>query len=266
MSPFGFDHSVTAGIVSAKGRSLPEENYVPFIQTDVAINPGNSGGPLFNLNGEVVGVNSQIYSRSGGFMGLSFSIPIEVAMNVADQLRSKGKVSRGWLGVLIQDVTRELAESFDMDKPMGALVARVMPDSPAEKAGMQVGDIIIGFNGKPVEKSSKLPPMVGSASIDRPAEVVVLRAGREETISVNIGELPDEQLAMLGKEPQPEPDEKETIMGLVVSNLTQKQRDELGIAEGGVIVEEVQEGPARTAGIRAGEVIHDWKPLCHGCR
>ncbi|KHF24452.1 periplasmic serine protease [Solemya velum gill symbiont] len=254
-SPFGFDHSVTAGIVSAKGRSLPEENYVPFIQTDVAINPGNSGGPLFNLDGEVVGVNSQIYSRSGGFMGLSFSIPIEVAMNVADQLRSKGKVSRGWLGVLIQDVTRELAESFDMEKPMGALVARVMPDSPAEKAGMQVGDIIIRFNGKPVEKSSKLPPMVGSASIDRPAQVVVLRAGDEKTISVNIGELPDEQLAMLEKEPQPEPEEKETILGLVVSNLTQMQRNELGIAEGGVIVEEVQEGPARKAGIRTGEVI-----------
>ena len=254
-SPFGFDHSVTAGIVSAKGRSLPEENYVPFIQTDVAINPGNSGGPLFNLDGEVVGVNSQIYSRSGGFMGLSFSIPIEVAMNVADQLRSTGKVSRGWLGVLIQDVTRELAESFDMDKPMGALVARVMPDSPAEKAGMQVGDIIIRFNGKPVEKSSKLPPMVGSASIDRPAKVVVLRAGREVTISVNIGELPDEQLAMLDNEPQPEPDEKETVLGLVVSNLTQKQRNDLGIAEGGIIVEEVKEGPARAAGIRVGEVI-----------
>ncbi|OOY43980.1 hypothetical protein BOV92_09900 [Solemya velum gill symbiont] len=157
--------------------------------------------------------------------------------------------------MLIQDVTRELAESFDMEKPMGALVARVMPDSPAEKAGMQVGDIIIRFNGKPVEKSSKLPPMVGSASIDRPAQVVVLRAGDEKTISVNISELPDEQLAMLEKEPQPEPEEKETILGLVVSNLTQMQRNELGIAEGGVIVEEVQEGPARKAGIRTGEVI-----------
>ena len=140
-SPFGFDHSVTAGIVSAKGRSLPTENYVPFIQTDVAINPGNSGGPLFNLDGEVVGINSQIYSRTGGFMGLSFAIPIEVAMNVADQLRNTGRVSRGWLGVLIQDVTRELAESFGMEQPSGALVARVMPDSPAEKAGVKLSGL-----------------------------------------------------------------------------------------------------------------------------
>ncbi|MFT6624533.1 MAG: serine protease Do, partial [Cycloclasticus sp.] len=147
-SPFGFDSSVTAGIVSAKGRSLPQENYVPFIQTDVAINPGNSGGPLFNLNGEVVGINSQIYSRSGGFMGLSFAIPIDVALNVSNQLKESGHVVRGWLGVRIQDVTRELAESFDMKKPHGALVAQVLPDSPAEKAGIKVGDVIVSFNGQ----------------------------------------------------------------------------------------------------------------------
>ena len=253
-SPFGLDHSVTAGIVSAKGRNLPDENYVPFIQTDVAINPGNSGGPLFNLNGEVVGVNSQIYSRSGGFMGLSFSIPIEVAMNVADQLRTKGKVSRGWLGVLIQDVTKELAESFGMDQPMGALVAKVVPDSPAEKAGVMVGDIIIRFNGKEVERSSKLPPMVGSANIDRPADVVVLRNGKEKPISVNIGELPEDQLAAAGAGSK-KPEKQETTLGLVVSELTDEQREELGLDEGGVYVERVDNGPARAAGIRPGEAV-----------
>ncbi len=147
-SPFGFDSSVTAGIVSAKGRSLPKENYVPFIQTDVAINPGNSGGPLFNLEGEVVGINSQIYSRSGGFMGLSFAIPIDVALNVSNQLKESGHVIRGWLGVRIQDVTRELAESFEMDKPQGALVAQIVPDSPAEKAGIQVGDVVTTIDGR----------------------------------------------------------------------------------------------------------------------
>ena len=155
-SPFGFDHSVTSGIVSAKGRNLPSENYVPFIQTDVAINPGNSGGPLFNLDGEVVGVNSQIYSRTGGYMGLSFAIPIEMAMDVAEQLKTNGRVTRGWLGVLIQDVTRELADSFGMDHPKGALVARVMPDSPASVAGLQPGDVILEFNGMEITSSSKL--------------------------------------------------------------------------------------------------------------
>ncbi|MDQ7015466.1 MAG: trypsin-like peptidase domain-containing protein, partial [Gammaproteobacteria bacterium] len=159
-SPFGFEHSVTQGIVSAKGRSLPNENYVPFIQTDVAINPGNSGGPLFNLEGKVVGINSQIYSRTGGFMGLSFAIPIEVAMDVVEQLKSKGKVTRGWLGVIIQEVTRELAESFAMEAAHGALVARVLDNSPAAAAKIQVGDIITRFNGQRVSTSTDLPPLV----------------------------------------------------------------------------------------------------------
>ncbi|WP_353573300.1 trypsin-like peptidase domain-containing protein, partial [Candidatus Albibeggiatoa sp. nov. BB20] len=153
-SPFGFDHSATAGIVSATGRSLPNDNYIPFIQTDVAINPGNSGGPLFNMDGEVVGVNAQIYSRTGGFMGLSFAIPVDVMNNVVDQLKSDGKVVRGWLGVLIQDVTRDLAESFNMEKPQGALVAQVLPDSPAENASFKSGDIITKFNNQIVEHSS----------------------------------------------------------------------------------------------------------------
>ncbi|WP_428623593.1 Do family serine endopeptidase, partial [Sedimenticola sp.] len=162
-SPFGFDHSVTAGIVSAKGRSLPNENYVPFIQTDVAINPGNSGGPLFNLEGEVVGINSQIYSRTGGFMGLSFAIPIELAMNVVDQLRTSGEVKRGWLGVMIQDVTRELAKSFGMQYPYGALIAKVVPGSPSEKAGLEVGDVILKYNGTKLESSSMLQHLVGAS-------------------------------------------------------------------------------------------------------
>ena len=164
-SPFGFDYSVTAGIVSAKGRSLPRENYVPFIQTDVAINPGNSGGPLYNLDGEVVGVNSQIFSRTGGFMGLSFAIPIDVAMDVAGQIRRKGRVSRGWLGVLIQDVTGELAESFGMEKPRGALIAKVLSESPAEEAGFEVGDIVLNFNHLDVDRSSDLPPIVGRTKV-----------------------------------------------------------------------------------------------------
>ncbi len=164
-SPFGFDSTATQGIVSAKGRSLPNENYVPFIQTDVAINPGNSGGPLFNLDGEVVGINAQIYSRTGGFMGLSFAVPIDIAMEVADQLKTKGRVSRGWLGVLIQSVTRDLAESFGMDKPVGALVAEIVPDSPAAKSDLQPGDVIVEYNGDPLEDMSDLPPMVGATPV-----------------------------------------------------------------------------------------------------
>ena len=253
-SPFGFDHSVTAGIVSAKGRNLPTENYVPFIQTDVAINPGNSGGPLFNLNGQVVGVNSQIYSRTGGFMGLSFSIPIEVAMNVADQLRTTGKVARGWLGVLIQDVTRELAESFGLEQPAGALVARVLDDSPAKQAGIQVGDVILKFNGKDIQRSSQLPPLVGAASIDVPAEVEMLRGGERVTVSVNIGQLPDDPQTIAGM-PQPEDPGQPGRFGLKVSDLTPAQRQELGIQDGGAYIEEVQPGPAAAAGIRQGDVI-----------
>ncbi|MEJ2308744.1 MAG: DegQ family serine endoprotease [Gammaproteobacteria bacterium] len=255
-SPFGFDHSVTAGIVSAKGRSLPSENYVPFIQTDVAINPGNSGGPLFNLDGEVVGINSQIYSRTGGFMGLSFAIPIEVAMNVADQLRKTGRVSRGWLGVLIQDVTRELAESFGMEQPRGALVARVLSDSPAEKAGVQVGDIIVEFNGRKVMRSSALPPMVGASPVDKFSEVVVLRNGERVSLQVNIGELPDEELAAATAESgQPRPPSDTELLGLTVRELTAAEREATGLGKGGVMVTDVKEGPARTAGIRAGEAI-----------
>jgi serine protease Do len=254
-SPFGFDHSVTAGIVSAKGRSLPRENYVPFIQTDVAINPGNSGGPLFNLDGEVVGVNSQIYSRTGGFMGLSFAIPIEVAMNVADQLRTKGRVSRGWLGVLIQDVTRDLADSFGMDHPHGALIAKVLPDSPAEAAGLQTGDIVLKFNGKKIANSTMLPPLVGASVVGENSVLTVLRKGKQRQIRVEIGELPEEDELAL----RDAPDRKKRVrlLGLTVADLSEEQREKLNLRNdsGGVLVKNVKQGPARAAGIRSGDVI-----------
>jgi serine protease Do len=252
-SPFGFEHSATAGIVSAKGRNLPSENYVPFIQTDVAINPGNSGGPLFNLDGEVVGVNSQIYSRTGGFMGLSFAIPIDVAMDVVDQLKTKGRVSRGWLGVLIQDVTRDLAETFKMPQPAGALVAQVLPSGPAAASDLQVGDVILEFNGSPIPTSSALPPVVGVAPVGEAAKVTVLRRGETRVIEVVIGELPEDDQLKLSKA-QPEP-AKANRIGLVVEDLDAEDREQLGLDQGGVFVANVEKGPAERAGIRAGDVI-----------
>lgn len=250
-SPFGFEQSVTAGIVSAKRRSLPGGNYVPFIQTDVAINPGNSGGPLFNMKGQVVGMNSQIYSRSGGYMGLSFAIPMDVAMNVVEQIKTSGKVSRGWLGVQIQDVTRELAESFGMDRPYGALVSRVIEESPAEKAGLEIGDIIVEFNGHEIETSGELPPIVGMTPVGKKVRVKVIRQGDNETVTVEIGLLPDQvQLAAV--------DNQEKIvnrLGLVVTNLTAEQRKQLQVEKNGVLVQDVKSGPALDAGVRRGDVI-----------
>ncbi|WP_031433452.1 DegQ family serine endoprotease [Methylomarinum vadi] len=250
-SPFGFEQSVTAGIVSAKRRSLPGGNYVPFIQTDVAINPGNSGGPLFNMKGEVVGMNSQIYSRSGGYMGLSFAIPMDVAMNVVEQIKTNGKVSRGWLGVQIQDVTRELAESFGMDRPYGALVSKVIAGSPAEKAGIKIGDIIVEFNGQEIETSGELPPIVGMTPVDEEARVKVIREGDSQTLEVKIGLLPDqEQLAAS--------ENQEKIvnrLGVVVSELTAEQREQLQVDKNGVLVQDVKNGPALDAGVRRGDVI-----------
>ena len=259
-SPFGFDRSATAGIVSAKGRALPRENYVPFIQTDVAINPGNSGGPLFNLDGEVVGVNSQIYSRTGGYMGLSFSIPIEVAMDVASQLKEHGKVSRGWLGVLIQDVTLDLAQSFGMSKPQGALVAKVLPDSPAEKADFQVGDIVVAFNGKEIPRSSSLPPVVGSTPVGKKVPVKVIRGGRPQTLWVTLGELPDQDETVAKVEENHT--SSDNRLNVNVAELTDQQRKELDV-EGGVVVKSVGDGAAADAGVRAGDVILriDNKPI-----
>lgn len=253
-SPFGFDASVTAGIVSAKGRSLPTENgenYVPFIQSDVAINPGNSGGPLFNLAGEVVGINSQIYTRSGGFMGVSFSIPIDVAMDVADQLKKDGRVSRGWLGVVIQDVNRELAESFNLKKPGGALVARVLGDGPAGKAGIKAGDIITHFNGKTVDLSADLPHLVGRARVGSNATVRIVRAGKTKKLKVRIGELADRGSPQVGAL-SPETVEPSRL-GLVVEELTEDERQRLGIEQGVRVVSST--GAASAASIAAGDVI-----------
>lgn len=252
-SPFGFDHSVSVGVVSALGRSLPSENYVPFIQTDVAINPGNSGGPLFNLDGEVVGVNSQIYSRTGGFMGLSFAIPMDVAMDVVTQLKEQGHVSRGWLGVLIQDVTRDLAESFGMQRPMGALVAQVMDDSPAAKGGIQPGDVILEFNGREVAVSSALPPMVGRARVSQDARVKILRDGKTRTLKVRIEELPEEKVASQTVDPARSPDVDR--LGLGVVELGKDERKALGIDKGGVRIERIEDGTAHNAGLARGDVI-----------
>ena len=221
-SPFGFEQSVTAGIVSAKGRSLPGGNYVPFIQTDVAINPGNSGGPLFNMDGQVVGINSQIYSRTGGFMGLSFSIPMDVVMNVVDQIKTSGKAAHGWLGVQIQDVTRELAESFGMKKPQGALVSKIIPGSSAEKAELQIGDIIIEFNGQLIEKSGDLPPMVGMTPINNKATLKILRQGDEKTINFSIGLLP-EQVDKVA-DTKTEKAKPTNRLGVSVTDLTAEER------------------------------------------
>jgi serine protease Do len=252
-TPFGFDHSVSVGVVSALGRSLPSENYVPFIQTDVAINPGNSGGPLFNLDGEVVGINSQIYSRTGGFMGLSFAIPIDVAIDVTRQLKEQGHVTRGWLGVMIQDVTRELAESFGMEKPMGALVAQVLEDSPAGKAGIEVGDVIMEYDGKEVSYSSDLPHLVGRTRVGETARVKVLRDGKVKSLSVRIGELPAEEEL---QQAQGSPHKTLTdALGLSVTDLTAEQRKELELEKGGVLVERVADGAAANAGIQRGDVI-----------
>ncbi len=254
-SPFGFEHSVTAGIVSAKGRSLPSDTYVPFIQTDVAINPGNSGGPLFNLDGEVIGVNSQIYSRTGGFMGLSFAIPVDVMKNVVDQLKETGKVSRGWLGVLIQDVTQELAQSFGMTKPQGALIAKVLSDSPAAAADFKVGDIIITFDDKNIGRSADLPPLVGSTRVGSTVATTVMRQGETKTLSVTIGELPSDDEIQLAVTRQGGKSATSTRLGLSVIDLNDKKREKLGISEGGVLVRRVDKGPARDASISKGDVI-----------
>lgn len=253
-SPFGFDHSVTAGIVSAKGRNLPSDSYVPFIQTDVAINPGNSGGPLFNLKGEVVGINSQIFTRSGGFMGLSFAIPMEVAMQVADQLKAEGKVTRGWLGVVIQEVNKDLAESFGLDKPAGALVAQVLEDGPADKGGLQVGDVILSLNGKPIIMSADLPHLVGGLKPGEKAEMDVVRDGSRKKLNVTIGTLPEEgqELASTGSAQGGE--RSNNRLGVTVAELTAEQKKGLDL-KGGVVVKDVLNGPAAMIGLRPGDVI-----------
>ena len=253
-SPFGFDNSVTAGIVSAKGRSLPQENYVPFIQTDVAINPGNSGGPLFNMRGEVVGINSQIYSRSGGYMGVSFAIPIDVAMDIQNQLRATGKVSRGRLGVVIQEVSKELAESLGLNKPMGAVVNAVEKGGPAEKAGLEAGDVILKFDGKPINASADLPRLVAATKPGTRSTVQVWRKGATRDVGVTVGEMPDEKVATSrqGRGSKP-PEQQANRLGLVVSELSAEQKRDLKMSSG-LLIEDVRGAGSRTD-LRPGDII-----------
>ena len=253
-SPFGFENTVTAGIVSAKGRSLPQENFVPFIQTDAAINPGNSGGPLFNMRGEVVGVNSQIYSRTGGFMGLSFAIPIDVALDIQKQLREKGRVARGRIGVVIQEVTRDLATSFGLDRPRGALVNSVEKGSPADKAGVEATDIILAFDGKPVEGSSDLPRLVGSTRPGSQSTLDVWRKGQTRKLNITVAELQEDRVAANApaSRAKPQAEVPANRLGIVVGELSAEQKKGLSLSHG-LVVTEVR--PDSKADVRKGDVL-----------
>ena len=247
-APFGFDNSVTAGIVSAKGRSLPDDTYVPFIQTDVAVNPGNSGGPLFNLNGEVVGINSQIYSRSGGYQGVSFAIPIDIAMNVSQQLQANGHVTRGRLGVGIQDMDQALASTFGLEAPHGALVSSVESDGPAEKAGVKAGDVITSFDGHAVDTASELPALVAATAPGKTVPVEVWRDKRPQKLSVKVAQLSEsESVAQNAAGPDA------GRLGLAVRPLSAEEKHQIDVDDG-LVVEGV-EGAAAEAGIRPGDVV-----------
>ncbi len=256
-SPFGFDRSVTAGIVSATGRASYDrsQQYVPFIQTDVAINRGNSGGPLMNIDGEVVGINSQIFSNTGGFMGVSFAIPIEVAMNAVEQLKSKGRVSRGLLGVNIQEVTRDLAQTLGLPRPGGALVSGFSADSAAQKAGMQIRDVILEFNGVEIARSADLPPRVGATTPGSKATVKIFRDGKTRELTVTVGELPDDALAAAGAAPSGQA-ETGTALGMTVESLTAEQREQIDLKrDEGVVVSRVSGMAARRAGLQPGDIV-----------
>ena len=250
-SPFGLDYSASVGIVSAIGRSIPTEkgeNYVPFIQTDVAINPGNSGGPLFNLDGEVVGINSQIYSRSGGSIGLSFAIPASVAIGVIEQLKENGEVQRGWLGVVIQDVDKDLARSLDLDRPQGALINAVEPDSPADKGGIKPGDVIVRFNKQSIIDSGDLPHVVGMLAPEKKAPVELYRKGKLKKLTIEIGRLDSGDSSVAGGDGSDR-------LGLVVADLSDREMSSLGI-RGGVIIEQVSPDSAGSeSGLNRGDVI-----------
>jgi serine protease Do len=248
-SPFGLENTVTAGIISAKSRSLPDENYVPFIQTDVAINPGNSGGPLFNMAGEVIGINSQIYSRTGGYMGLSFAVPIEVAMKVKSDLQQYGKVSRGRLGVTIQGVNQELADSFGLKKPQGALVSAVEAKSPADKAGIKTGDIVLAVDGHAIENSVDLPRIIGESRPGTQVKLKIWRQGDTRELTASLGEAPAEKMARADKDTKVKPSK----LGVAVRPLTDNERNKIA-TEGGLLVEQA-EGPAARAGVQPGDVI-----------
>ncbi|MDG2020040.1 MAG: DegQ family serine endoprotease [SAR86 cluster bacterium] len=249
-SPFQLRFSVTSGIVSAKGRSIPngsDSTYVPFIQTDVAINPGNSGGPLFNLAGEVVGINSQIYTRSGGYMGVSFAIPIDYAMDVAEQLKENGYVARGWLGVSIQEINSELAEALEMEVPKGALISQIIKDSPAEQSGLEEEDVILFFDGEEIFYSSDLPLTVGSIRPGTQVNAMVLRNGKKKTIQVTVGELPKDPAIAFN-------DTQKNSLGITVED--QIDTDQTSYIEGVRVTSVDPQGVAYVSGIRRGDVIY----------
>ena len=248
-SPFGLENTITSGIVSAKARALPDDNYVPFIQTDVAVNPGNSGGPLFNMNGEVVGINSQIFSRTGGYMGLSFAIPIDVAINIKDQLVQNGKVTRGRIGVQIQEVNQALAKSFGMSKTQGALVSVVEPGSPADKAGVKSGDVVLGVNGKEIDQLSDLTTAIASIKPGTSARLEIWRNGNRQDINVTVGELTEQKVAT---QSATEPGSAASL-GLTLRELAPDERAKLK-TDGGLVVQNTSGAGAR-AGIQAGDVI-----------
>lgn len=251
-SPFGLENTMTVGIVSAKGRALPQENFVPFIQTDAAINPGNSGGPLFNLKGEVVGINSQIYSRTGGSVGLSFAIPIDVAIDVSNQLKATGKVTRGWLGIAIQEITKELAESFGMKNTNGALVAGIEKGSPAEKAGLEAGDVITKFDGKAIITTSDLPRAVAATKPGNSVPVEILRKGASKTLTVVVAEMPQDKDEAASNAAKPPAKSEVNRIGLALRELTPQQKKKLG--KNGLLVVEAL-GQAAQAGIRRGDIV-----------
>jgi serine protease Do len=252
-SPFGLENTMTAGIVSAKGRALPQENFVPFIQTDVAINPGNSGGPLFNLRGEVVGINSQIYSRSGGYMGLSFAIPIDVAIDVSNQIKANGKVTRGWLGIAIQEISKELADSFGMKNTNGALVAGIEKNSPAEKGDLEAGDVITKFDNKPIVTSADLPRAVGATKPGKEVPVEIIRKGATKTLSIVVGEMPQDKEEAANGNGKGSVKPEANRLGLVLKDLTPAQKKKLN-GKNGLVVADAQ-GAAAQAGIRRGDVV-----------
>jgi serine protease Do len=253
-SPFGLEHTATHGTVSALGRTLPSDTYVRFIQTDVAVNPGNSGGPLFDTDGRVVGINAQIYSDTGGYMGLSFAIPINLAMRVADQLKDHGQVSYGWLGVGVQSLDRKLAASFGLDQPKGALVTQVTPDSPASRAGVKAGDVILAYDGQPVVVADDLPPLVGGTPVGRRVKLEVMSQGKNRSLEVTIAELQAQADRSPSRGGGQQGSARETGLGLLVRDLDPRQRQELGLSDRGVQVEDVQ-GPAAKGGVKAGDLI-----------
>ncbi|USE39064.1 DegQ family serine endoprotease [Endozoicomonas sp. SCSIO W0465] len=257
-SPFNFEYSITKGIVSALNRSLPSDSYVPFVQTDVPINPGNSGGPLFNMNGEVIGINSQIFTRSGGFMGLSFAIPVDHVMWAVDQLKDKGYVTRGWLGVAIQDVDRDLAESFGLEKPMGALISQVVPGGPADKARLHPGDIIVSFNERAISSSGVLPMSVGVIRPGEKAKLEYIRNGKRKVVDVEVGQLPDESNAGSERKGDSIASDKNPL-GVQVAELDENYRSKLRLDEDvqGLVVIGVNRGAGRSIGLRQGDVITD---------